>query len=171
MHQTNLSAVADPSPRAQRHPRIVRRRSIVACRPHGAGVVRESHAPIVSVSRTDDTLPDAAISLAPAVRRLFNIRGHYAPNAAYYRCVDGMVKVCFVGANLPCGKANTSENQPAVARWCETHPDTESIPLYVTGHDSLDSWHCDRSRKAATGAPVGTLDRRGFFEEYWKMVK
>jgi len=119
---------------------------------------------------TDDTLRTPPSSLAPAIRRLFNIRGHYAPKAAYYRCAEGAVKVCFVGANLPCGKANTSKNQPAVARWCETHPDTESIPLYVTGHDSLYSWHCIGS-KAATGASHGTLDPRGFFEEYWKTVK
>ena len=119
---------------------------------------------------TDDTLRTPPSSLAPAIQRLFNIRGHYAPKAAYYRCVDGTVKVCFVGANLPCGKANTSKNQPAVARWCETHPDTESIPLYVTGHNSLYSWHCVGA-KAATGASIGALDARGFFEEYWKTVK
>jgi len=119
---------------------------------------------------TDDTLRTPPSSLAPAIRRLFNIRGSYAPKAAYYRCANGAVKVCFAGANLPCGKANTNKSLPAVARWCEMHPDTETIPLYVTGHDSLYSWHCVGA-KAATGAPVGTLDARGFFEQYWKTVK
>jgi len=119
---------------------------------------------------TDDTLRTPPASLAPAIRRLFDIRGQYAAKAAYYRCADGAVKVCFVGANLPCGKANTSKNLPAVARWCETHPDTESIPLYVTGHDSLYSWHCVGA-KAATSASRGALDARGFFEQYWKTVK
>jgi hypothetical protein len=119
---------------------------------------------------TDDTLRTPPPSLAPAIRRLFNIRGHYVANAAYYRCADGAVEVCVVGANLPCGKANTRKSLPAVARWCETHPDTESIPLCVTGHDSLYSWHCIGS-KAATGASHGTLDSRGFFEQYWKTVK
>jgi hypothetical protein len=119
---------------------------------------------------TDDALREPPLSLAPAIRRLFSIRGPLAPKAAYYRCAEGAVKVCFVGANLHCGKANTSKNLPAVARWCETHPDTETIPLYVTGHDSLYSWHCIGS-KAATGASHGALDARGFFEEYWKTVK
>lgn len=119
---------------------------------------------------TDDTLRTPPPSLAPAIRRLFSIRGTLAPKAAYYRCAEGSVKVCFVGANLPCGKANSSKNLPAVARWCETHPDTEAVPLYVTGHDSLYSWHCVGSR-AATGASRGPLDARGFFEEYWKTVK
>lgn len=119
---------------------------------------------------TDDTLRTPPPSLAPAIRRLFKIHGHYAAKAAYYRCAEGAVKVCVVGANLPCGKANTSKNLPAVAHWCETHPDTESIPLYVTGHHSLYSWHCIGAR-AETGAPVGTIDAGGFFEEYWKTVK
>ena len=127
------------------------------------------HAYCASVG-TDDTLRTPPPSLAPAIRRLFNIRSHYEAKAAYYRCADGAVKVCFVGANLPCGKANTRKNLPAVARWCETHPDTETIPLYVTGHDSLYSWHCVGA-KAATGASVGALDARGFFEKYWKTVK
>ncbi len=119
---------------------------------------------------TDDTLRMPPPSLAPAIRRLFNIRGHYEAKAAYSRCADGAAKVCIVGANLPCGKANTSKNLPLVSRWCETHPDTESIPLYVAGHDSLYSWHCIGA-KASTGAPIGALDARGFFEQYWKIVK
>ena len=119
---------------------------------------------------TDDTLRTPPPSLAPAIQRLFKIRRLNVPKGAHYRCAERAVKVCVVGANLPCGKANTSKNLPAVTRWCETHPDTESIPLYVTGHDSLYSWHCVGAR-AATGAPVGALDARGFFEEYWKMVK
>jgi len=119
---------------------------------------------------TDDTLREPPPSVAPAIRRLFNIRGRYDPKAAYYRCADGAVKVCFAGANLPCDKANTRKNLPAVTRWCETHPDTETIPLYVTGHNSLYSWHCIGS-KAATGASRGALDARGFFDQYWKTLK
>jgi hypothetical protein len=135
-----------------------------------AAAPRESPRSYCARVGTDDTLRAPPPSLAPAIRRLFNIRGHYAPKAAYYRCADGAVKVCFVGANLPCSKANTRKNLPAVARWCETHPDTESIPLYVTGHDSLYSWHCVGS-KAVTGAPHGPLDARGFFTEYWRAVE
>jgi hypothetical protein len=135
-----------------------------------APAVHESPRSYCARVGTDDTLWTPPPSLAPAIRRLFNIRGHYEAKAAYYRCADGAVKVCFVGANMPCGKANTRKNLPAVARWCETHPDTESIPLYVTGHDSLYSWHC-RGARASTGTSVGALDARGFFEEYWKTTR
>jgi hypothetical protein len=119
---------------------------------------------------TDDALRTPPAALAPAIKRLFDIRGGFTLRTAYYRCADGAVKVCFVGANLPCGKANTSKNLPAVTRWCEMHPDTEHIPLHVTGHASLYSWHCVGA-KAATGAPHGALDARGFFAQYWKTVE
>jgi len=119
---------------------------------------------------TDDELHQPPPALEPAIRRLFNIRGNYALKTTYYRCAEGAVKICFVGANLPCGKANASRSLPAVTRWCETHPDTEFIPLYVTGHNSLYSWHCVGAR-AATGAPRGTLDAQGFFADYWKTAE
>jgi hypothetical protein len=119
---------------------------------------------------TDDTLRTPPAALAPTIRRLFKIRGHDALAAAHWRCAGGAVKVCLVGANLPCGKANTSKHLPAVAHWCETHPDSEFIPAFVTGHDSLYSWHCVGS-KAATGVPHGTLDGRGFFADYWKTAQ
>jgi hypothetical protein len=135
-----------------------------------APAARESPVAYCARVGTDDTLRAPPAALASAIKRLFDIRGRLALRAAYYRCADGAVKVCFVGANLPCGKANTSKNPPAVARWCEMHPDTELIPLYVTGHDSLYSWHC-LGAKAATGAPHGALDAQGFFEDYWKTVE
>jgi hypothetical protein len=119
---------------------------------------------------TDDTLRAPPPSLAPAIRRLFDIADGNVLNAFYYRCARGRVKVCAVGANLPCGKANISKNLPAAARWCHTHINSEFIPAYVTGHDSLYSWRCSGGRPEA-GARVGTLDARGFFDEYWKTVK
>lgn len=116
---------------------------------------------------TDDALREPPRSLAPAIKRLFNIPGPHALKATYYRCDGGQVKVCWVGANLPCGKADGSKDLPAAAQWCQTHANSDFIPLYVTGHDSLYSWRCVGG-KAVAGAPVGKLDDRGFFAEYWK---
>jgi hypothetical protein len=31
---------------------------------------------------------------------------------AQYRCMDGRVMVCFLGANLPCSKINTAKDNP-----------------------------------------------------------
>jgi hypothetical protein len=137
---------------------------------HAAPAAHENPRAFCAHVGTDDELRAPPLALAPVIQRAFNIRGAYALKTTYFRCADGAVKICFVGANLPCGKANTSRSVPAVTRWCETHPDTEFIPLYVTGHNSLYSWHCIGA-KAATGAPRGTLDDRGFFAEYWKTVE
>lgn len=143
---------------------VLPRAGLTAPRPH------ESPRAYCARVDTDDALHPPPPSLAPAIRRLFNIPMHHALQASYYRCAGGEVKVCFVGADLPCDKANTSRSLPAVTRWCETHPDTEFIPLYVTGHNSFYSWHCVGA-KAETGAPLGPLDARGFFADYWKTVK
>ncbi len=118
----------------------------------------------------DDELRRPPRSLGPAIRRLFNIEGSYARAATYYRCASGDVLLCTVGANLPCGKANTSETSPAAAQWCETHENSDFIPMTVTGHDTLYSWRCI-GRVAKPGAPTGKIDARGFFAVYWKTLK
>jgi hypothetical protein len=115
----------------------------------------------------DDELRSPPASLASAIKRLFDIRSHNAPTAAYYRCAEGHVLACWVGANLPCGKANTAKELPAATQWCATHPNSDFIPMVVTGHDTPYSWSCVGSTAQAS-APVGKLDSRGFFAAYWK---
>jgi len=119
---------------------------------------------------TDDMLRPTPPSLAPAVKDLFNFGGRNALRATYYRCAGGDVLACAVGANLPCDKANTDKNLPAARQWCQTHANSDFIPAYVVGHDTPYSWRCVGG-KAEAGAPVGALDARGFFADYWKMVK
>jgi hypothetical protein len=116
----------------------------------------------------DDTLRASPPSLASAISRLFHISGHYALGTSYYRCADSNVMLCMVGANLPCGKANTARELPAATQWCGTHPNSDFIPMVVTGHDTPYSWRCTGRGTAQAGAPVGKLDARGFFAEYWK---
>jgi hypothetical protein len=118
----------------------------------------------------DDALRSPPRSLASAIGRLFNVSGGETLAATYYRCARGDVLVCWVGANLPCGKANTSKDLPPATRWCESHANSDFIPMYVTGHDTLYSWHC-AGRAALAGSPVGKLDSRGFFQQYWKKIQ
>ena len=119
---------------------------------------------------TDDTLRPTPPSLTPALKSLFHFGGHQALRATYYRCAGGDVKVCLVGANLPCDGANTSKNLLAATRWCARQADSDFIPAYVIGHDTPYSWRC-ASGKAEPGTPVGAVDERGFFAEYWKTVE
>lgn len=117
----------------------------------------------------DDSLRRPPRSLAHAIDRLFDIKGGHGLATTYYRCADGAVLLCNVGANLPCGKANAEKSLPAATQWCESHANSDFIPMTVTGHDTLYSWRCVGG-KAAAGATIGKRDARGFFAEYWKKL-
>jgi hypothetical protein len=60
----------------------------------------------------DDELRLSPPSLTSAIKRLFNLKGNNLPTAGYFRCAEGHVLVCWVGANIPCGKANTRGSCP-----------------------------------------------------------
>jgi len=115
----------------------------------------------------DDVLRRPPESLAPAIERVFGLGNAYPPGAAFYRCAGGDVMVCAVGANLPCGKANTSTALPAAAEWCRTNANAEFVPMYVTGHDTIYDWRCTAGMATITGQPA-KLNARGFFAEYWR---
>jgi hypothetical protein len=117
----------------------------------------------------DDTPRPARPALAGAIKRLFGLSGTYALETTQYRCAGGKVLLCATGANLPCGKANTSIDLPGVNDWCRQNPNSDFIPMAVTGHDTIYEWHC-AGVIAKPGKKIGTVDRRGFFEEYWKAL-
>jgi len=78
--------------------------------------------------------------------------------------------VCTVGANLPCGKADTKRApSPGVVKWCRDNPDTEVVPAVATGHDTIYAWRC---RGGAPSIVRQTLhvDPRGFIAEFWKAL-
>lgn len=94
--------------------------------------------------------------------------GHpVASGAAPWRCVNGDVWACTVGANLPCGKIDTSKTATdAMNGYCAANPDSPFIPAYVSGHDTAYEWSCDGA-KAVAGRQVITVDARGFAQQYW----
>jgi hypothetical protein len=120
---------------------------------------------------TDDTLRPVPLSLAPLVTQVFGLTmpAEVIARTSYFRCLDGQVLACTVGANLPCGKANTSRSLPAVADYCRANPGAESVPMFVTGHDTIYQWHCAGDAAVAGGA-AEQLDPRGFFVRYWRRL-
>jgi len=118
----------------------------------------------------DDRVRATTPDLAQAIKRLFNFSGKYALEATYYRCAGGNVLVCYVGANLPCDKANQSASVPGATEWCRTNPNSNLIPMVATGHDTVYSWRC-RGTKAVTTGKIGKLDHRGFFQHNWKRLR
>jgi hypothetical protein len=118
---------------------------------------------------TDDTLRPPPPELAQALRRAFGVAGAYARETSFYRCDRGAVMLCTVGANLVCGKANTSTRLPAANVWCRENPNSDFIPLAVTGHDTIYEWICDGA-KAVPKRKSSTVDERGFISENWKKL-
>lgn len=84
-----------------------------------------------------------------------------------WRCKDGHVWACFVGANLPCSKANTSSTpQPEMVGFCRKNPKAGSIPAAVTGHETVYDWRCvDGTPRVARQR--FTTDAQGFVSDFW----
>lgn len=90
-------------------------------------------------------------------------------NQAILRCAQGKLWVCVIGANLPCGKADTAKKVSAeVKHYCQEQPNSDFIPATLTGHDTAYEWRCTK------GAPVIArkfkLDGQGYFLDYWKEI-
>ncbi len=104
----------------------------------------------------------------PVVDALAAASGHgVASGVAPWRCVNGEVWGCTVGANLPCGKIDTSIMPTrAMNDYCAANPGVGFIPAYVSGHDTAYEWSCD-GPSAVAGRRVITVDDRGFAKEYW----
>ena len=117
---------------------------------------------------TDDALRPLSPSLVGPATQAFGYTGMTAAEVEHmtvFRCMDGAVLMCSWGANLACGKAETSPTLPSAANWCEGNQNAASIPAYVTGHDTIYRWSChDGNAVASNPAP---LDARGFFQSYW----
>jgi hypothetical protein len=85
-----------------------------------------------------------------------------------WRCMNGEVYACFVGANLPCwAKADTDRTpSQAVAEFCRENSDADVIPMAVTGRETVYEWRC------ANGEPeivrqFAEVDERGFIANIW----
>ncbi|MFN8640080.1 MAG: hypothetical protein U0360_11700 [Dehalococcoidia bacterium] len=85
-----------------------------------------------------------------------------------WRCMEGRVYACTVGANLPCGeKANTSRApSAAMTEYCAANAEADSIPAFVTGRATVFAWHCV-SGTPAIARQVVEADARGFIANVW----
>lgn len=85
-----------------------------------------------------------------------------------WRCMNGKVYACFVGANLPCdSKANTDATPtPEEQDFCTANPNSDSIPAAVTGHDTVFAWTC-KDGKPEAGQPIVEVDSRGYITSIW----
>lgn len=99
------------------------------------------------------------------------LRDRFGPGyaGAFWRCLDGNLMACTVGANLPCGPANASrEPSSGMVDYCRENPEG-SIPAALTGHNTVYIWGCQ------AGTPViirqwTEVDSRGFVSRVWYVI-
>jgi hypothetical protein len=118
--------------------------------------------------RNDDKTKNITSDLIPFARKKFSGSDDvFLKESTFFRCMDGNVWVCNVGANLPCYGPDRSKGTPEITAYCRENPKSDFIPMAVTGHSTIYSWKCSR------GKPVRTplkLDARGFHTDIWYRV-
>ncbi len=84
-----------------------------------------------------------------------------------WRCMEGQVWVCPLGANLPCAEKADLSREPsqAVADWCQANAGAD-VPAYVTGRATVFSWKCDGTT-AVIQRQVSAADPAGFLSAFW----
>lgn len=122
---------------------------------------------VIPFGRTGGSFPE---SLAAAMTEQGLIRAD-APSpvkqANRWRCMDGQVVVCPLGANLPCAeKADLSRDpSPGLVTYCRDNPGA-TVPAYVTGRATVYSWECVDSMPSIDHQ-VFTPDAAGYLSEFW----
>lgn len=88
-----------------------------------------------------------------------------------WRCMDSQVYACNFGANLPCSsKANTDKTPTsAMDDYCKANPDSEFIPMSVTGHSTIYSWHCVKDTPELLDQ-IAKVDAAGYLENIWYKI-
>jgi hypothetical protein len=88
-----------------------------------------------------------------------------------WRCMDRKVYACNFGANLPCdSKANTDKTPSAgMADYCKSNPDSEVVPMSVTGHDTIYSWRCVQDTPQVLDQ-ISQVDAAGYLSQIWYLI-
>lgn len=88
-----------------------------------------------------------------------------------WRCMDHNVYVCNFGANLPCdSKANTDrEPTQAMLDYCKEFLDSDFIPMAVTGHTTIYSWHCVKDAPELLDQ-IDQADAAGYLSRIWYRI-
>ena len=113
--------------------------------------------------------PDAIVNgLRTALNAPVDVPADVYVKGTFWRCMDGSVYACFVGANLPCySKANTDKTPTQAEQdYCQQNPNSDFIPAVVTGHETIYDWQCQNGA-AVAGRPVAPGEARGFMSNIW----
>ncbi|WP_152453892.1 hypothetical protein [Microbulbifer sp. THAF38] len=92
----------------------------------------------------------------------------WVAGGTFWRCMDGAVYACFVGANLPCTEKADISREPseAMTTYCESNPRADAIPAAVTGRATVFEWRCKNTEPEVV-RQILHEDARGYLAEYW----
>jgi len=115
--------------------------------------------------------PDAIVN---GLQKALNLAGTPAPpltENSFWRCMAGKVYACTVGANLPCmDKANLDKTPTqGMKEYCQANPNSDFIPMVVTGHNVVYEWQCKVGAPEA-GKQLVQVDARGFLVNIWYQI-
>jgi hypothetical protein len=119
--------------------------------------------------------PPVPHAIARGLQRAFGIAPDQSlepfERGTYWRCMDGAVYACTVGANLPCQDKPPPDPAPndAMRTFCSESRDADNIPAYVTGHGTIYEWSC-KDGEPVRGKAYSTLDRRGYIANVWHRI-
>lgn len=127
-----------------------------------------------TIDRPDSryTGPVIASAALPSLLAAFpgTIPEAFRPGNTFFRCFEGRVLACTVGANLNCGLADASRQpKPGMTTYCQDNPESDFIPLAVAGHEGVFAWQC-RNGQPVIERQVFTVDPRGFVSEFWQQL-
>jgi hypothetical protein len=112
--------------------------------------------------------PEVARALRHALDLPAEVSDQTLSAGSHWRCMDGKVYGCFVGANLPCLEQADTSQEPTIEMrgYCAENPESAAIPAVVTGRATIYSWRC------SDGAPevaeqVAQVDPAGYLEHIW----
>jgi len=112
------------------------------------------------------------IALNPYLGRALGLSAavEMRPESYYWRCMDRMVYVCAIGANIPCDrKADRSKRNVGAEKFCQENRESAVVPAYATGHDGIYAWSCSLGN-AVRGQRMVKLDSRGYRVDIWHQV-
>jgi len=119
----------------------------------------------------DYTGPAVPEVIALGLQRAFNAPDtplEVMQNGSFWRCMDGRVYACFVGANLPCEAKADTDRTPTQEEidFCQANPASDFIPAAVTGRETVYEWRCSNGTPEIV-RELSQPDAQGFISDIW----
>ncbi len=130
-------------------------------------------AAVGTVDEPDDryTGEELPLVIAEGIRAAFNAEDvalEVYQRGTVWRCMDGKVYACNVGANIPCQSKGDLSRQPSqpMVDYCKENAGSDFIPAVVTGRTTIYEWGCDETEPVIIDTYT-EVDSEGFLQYAW----